>query len=144
MVESGFGGRRAVSHFLYVVCHIRVDELRGPCKVGVTSKPKARLNALKTASPRRLVFAELWDFPDRAFANEAEKLAHASLQRYRMNGEWFDIGPTDAVQRIELWMMMAAIADAQSRGQDPDSIEMVPGGVGLIANGMASQIGFMG
>lgn len=114
----------------------------GPCKVGVSANPIERLKALRTSCPFKLEFSELWQCDTPELMGVAEKLAHASLKKHRMHGEWFDISPSKAITIITLWMFWTAKVSAAQRGEDPDTIPPPPmQGVGLISNGLFSESG---
>ena len=58
----------------------------GAFKVGVTKTPKKRLYMLQNGNPLRLSYLTLLEKDD---AYGFEKAAHAALEQWRMNGEWF-------------------------------------------------------
>jgi hypothetical protein len=89
---------RRQRHYLYVIA--QGDS--GPCKVGISQKPRQRLAALQTASPHKLKLYEVWYFAN-GEQIEAESLAHASLCDCPLSGEWFDCGPEKAIERINLY-----------------------------------------
>lgn len=98
--------QRGMTTYLYVFA---ADRAANPlCKVGLSASPEKRLRSLQTACPYPLKIVELWDFPDREFASEAENLAHAALKKFSTHGEWFAIAAIEAVYRITLWMYFAA------------------------------------
>ena len=70
--------------FVYV---IRGDHNR--CKIGISSNPTARLAQLRTASPFPLSFAFV-GVTDHTDGSAIEREAHALLDRFRVEGEWFD------------------------------------------------------
>lgn len=66
-------------------------------KIGVSSgDPKARMLTLQTGCPLA-VELKAWVLTDRAFT--IEKQLHASLQEYRVRGEWFAL-PPEAVPKM--------------------------------------------
>jgi hypothetical protein len=79
--------------FLYV---IKADN--GLVKIGRTSNPNARLAQLQSKSPTPLTFA--WIGAPKADVIAIERDAHAMLDKYRRNGEWFEVSPDAAVGAI--------------------------------------------
>lgn len=129
-------------HFLYVIAPVNGDQIGRPCKVGITKNPAARLRALQTAWPHKLIIYELWNFDSREGAGYSESLAHACLQDDRMSGEWFDVSPSEAVARITVWMRWSAEASARDCGEDTSDWPEPPAhGVGMVANGFADHAG---
>lgn len=71
----------------------------GECKIGVSCNPQKRLQTLNGAMPRggvRLVYQS----GRTEFAYLIEKRIHAVLKDRRLNGEWFDISPEEAMAAI--------------------------------------------
>jgi Meiotically up-regulated gene 113 len=134
-------GGGAVTGYLYVICGTRDGEAVGPCKVGRTYKPDARLKGLQTSSPYKLHIYEVWDFPNRHEAKAAEHMAHAALKRHRLSGEWFDISPVEAVNTLTIWFYWAAKYCSED-SQDGEPLPPPPAqGVGMVANGRADDRG---
>lgn len=128
--------------YLYLICPETDDDKKEThCKVGISHSPANRLRNLQGASPHKLTVYEMWDFEDRQFAIEAEKMAHTALKRYRAYGEWFRVSPREAWEIITLWFYFSAQASAYEKGDD----EPIPGvpenGVGWVKNGMADSLG---
>jgi hypothetical protein len=88
------GAEPVTGAFVYV---IRGDH--NMTKIGVTTNPSARIASLRTASPFPLEFAFIGAMPDND-GYVLEKAAHTALERFRCNGEWFDISPENAVATI--------------------------------------------
>jgi hypothetical protein len=101
--EDLFGGRRKrtqaaaaepmTGSFVYVV---RGDH--NVVKIGVTRNPRARLASLRTASAFPIEYSYI------AFTDNCgpmiEGAAHTLLERYRINGEWYDVAPEMAVAAL--------------------------------------------
>lgn len=82
---------------------VYVAESGPSCKIGVTQAPRARLASLRTGSPRPI------DMPyivaTRGDGFDIEARAHAILEAYRQEGEWFG---------VPLWAAIAAVNAAAS------------------------------
>lgn len=68
-------------------------------KIGVTTDPRARIASLQTGSPYPLTFAAITATPGTGYDIEAD--AHLLLQRYQLEGEWFNVSPTVALAAVE-------------------------------------------
>ena len=80
--------------FVYVT---RADH--GRCKIGITNNPNSRLLQLSTASAFPLSFTYI-GVAESGDSSNVEREAHAILDRYRVNGEWFDCPPELAIAAI--------------------------------------------
>jgi hypothetical protein len=68
-------------------------------KIGVTTNPSARLASLRTASAFPIDYAYIGMMPDNT-GYALEKATHLALDRFRCNGEWFDVAPQNAVATV--------------------------------------------
>lgn len=82
------------SEFVYVIRR----EDNGHHKVGHSGNPERRLADLQTGSSTRL--ALVWQSPVAGSAYAVEQEAHAILNAYRLEGEWFDIQREAAIGAI--------------------------------------------
>ena len=80
----------------------------GLVKVGRSTNPEGRTQALATGSGRKL--GRVWISNPVCFAGPFEKRAHAELDEHRSHGEWFNCCFENAVERVakqfsedELW-----------------------------------------
>jgi hypothetical protein len=80
-------------------------------KVGISSDPKKRLAGLKTANPYPLSIVASIAFDSRVKAEWAERTIHCALADYRMAGEWFAVGATDALAVYEGIASIIALGD---------------------------------
>lgn len=87
-------GQAVEGAFVYVV---RGDH--NLVKIGVTSNPRARLAQLKTASAFPIDYAFIAAAKDTGYA--IEKKAREILSGHRVNGEWFDVGPEEAISVVK-------------------------------------------
>ena len=71
----------------------------GRCKIGITNNPNSRLLQLSTASAFPLSFAYI-GVTKSGDGSNVEREAHAILDRYRVNGEWFDCPPELAIAAV--------------------------------------------
>lgn len=69
----------------------------GPIKIGVATDPRDRLKALQTAHHRPLRLLG-YSVVRKAWALQWERKVHARIQKYRLEGEWFECHR--AVERI--------------------------------------------
>lgn len=84
-------------HWVYVIGRIDWDfEVVGPTKVGISSDPLKRMQALQTGCHDRLVLVSKHAFWKRRHAEIVEAAFHRSMSVYRLEGEWFDMCPVDA------------------------------------------------
>ncbi len=67
-------------------------------KIGVTKNPPERLTQLQTSSSRKLAYAFIAPTSGDPYVIERE--AHVMLDRYRLNGEWFDVPPELAIAAV--------------------------------------------
>ena len=91
--------------FVYVIRAVGHDKV----KVGITADPNARLATLQTASAFPLEIAYVAAVKSNN-ASAIEQGAHATMNAYRREGEWFDV-PVE--------MAVAAISAASFRLNDP-------------------------
>lgn len=84
-------------------------------KVGISLDPAKRLAGLKVASPYPLSLVASVAFGHRTQAEWAERVMHLALANYRMAGEWFAVGATDAFSLYEAIHRIIALGDF-----DPD------------------------
>lgn len=88
------------SGYVYVI-----QDGHGLCKIGRARDPRARLQALATASSSELTLVATWKTED---ADALEAQFHATWREQRVRGEWFDI--PDAV--LEDWKQQPALVEA--------------------------------
>lgn len=71
-----------------------------PIKIGVAKNVEQRVSTLQTGFPHKLrVYAHLEITCGSAVSIERE--AHRRLAEFRMNGEWFDYDPYDAIELLK-------------------------------------------
>lgn len=80
--------------YIYVI-----QRQSGPCKVGISKNVKSRFAQLKTSSHEPLSI-EYWAKIDSETAFWFENQILDSLSS-RMNGEWFDVEPREAIDAIK-------------------------------------------
>jgi hypothetical protein len=86
--------------YVYVIETIIDGKPSSPCKLGITAKPRRRMQMLQCASPHDLRFRQIWDArlcPVKITASEIESALHRALEDrgLRLRGEWFNISPDD-------------------------------------------------
>jgi hypothetical protein len=87
-------------------------------KIGIAIDPRARLAALQTASPFRLKIHVAVAVPF-GVAHDVERRAHRRLKAARASGEWFNVGPVDAIKVVE-----AAAAELLSTSDQPPPLPL--------------------
>ncbi len=101
------------SHFLYIIAKQDGDGVSAPIKVGISSNPQSRLDALQTGSSFKLAIAEAIELPCRELAQCLERGFHATQSDRRLQGEWFDIPPLEASHIIGLHIaVLSQVASA--------------------------------
>jgi hypothetical protein len=83
---------------------LKVGVSNNPLKIGVSTDPNARLARLQRGSSRKFSFVYVGAPSGSAY--EVQNEAHAMLDRYRIEGDWFD---------VSLEMAVGSIAAATSR-----------------------------
>lgn len=81
---------KSPSNFVYII-----EGEAGKHKIGVSSDPTKRISQLQTGSPVALKFAYIGVTAGGAYDIEAQ--AHALLQNYNTNGEWFRVPSSIAI-----------------------------------------------
>ena len=71
-----------------------------PCKIGIASDLERRLSTLQVSSPDKLSAAFAIWFQTMGSARRIERAAHVRLKEKRLRGEWFAVGPDEAIDAI--------------------------------------------
>jgi len=87
--------------FVYVIATMRGSVPVSPVKVGISTDPSRRLEGLATACPNPIALLRTFRFPTRARASKIEREFHFLYNDQRMQREWFDIAPDEAVEGVE-------------------------------------------
>lgn len=74
-----------------------------PVKVGISSAPEKRLATIQTSCPYPLVLLSAFLCPTRNIALYVENAFHTLQADRRLNGEWFNIHPMNAVELLCLY-----------------------------------------
>lgn len=112
--EGAMVSRDDRSGYVYVI-----QDGHGLCKIGRARDPRARLQALATASSTDLTLVATWPSRD-AGALEAE--FHATWKAHRVRGEWFAI--PDGV--IEEWKQDAGTTEPRQRVRTARQVKHTP------------------
>ena len=83
-------------HYLYVISSR--DE--GPCKIGISSDPSARLKQLQTGHPEKLVLRYV-EPVEPARVKIYETLIHRHMSYMRSHGEWFKLTVQEAILQVQ-------------------------------------------
>lgn len=107
-------------YYVYVIATETKDgSITGPIKVGHTRNPDKRLSSIRTSCPNRIAFACVFSFPNPHLAGLIEGLFHETMKERRRVGEWFDVGPIEAVlsacECIEATLSMAPLDTDEDR-----------------------------
>lgn len=87
-------------HYVYVIGHENDGTIIGPVKVGITNSLGSRLCGIQTGNPFRLKVAHVLSFATRGEAAAIERQFHDNFGDERLNGEWFQITPKDALEGL--------------------------------------------
>jgi hypothetical protein len=104
--------------FVYVVS---TAEGEAPCKIGISFNPQARLSALQCGYPKKLVIAHIFRLPNVGAAREIETMLLQIERENRLVGEWLDLKPEVAVQKIAVSIGCAMVA-AGIDGEDLETL----------------------
>jgi len=71
------------------------------CKIGITSNCETRLQTISTSCPfePKMVFSE-W-FKSDKLARKTEEECHRWLNKFRANGEWFNLGKNECIHTVK-------------------------------------------
>ena len=81
--------------------YIITEGENGPVKIGIAKRPGFRMKELQTGNARQLDLYWCRPFENTTFARIAEQRVHRDLQKHRMVGEWFALGPVRAAALVE-------------------------------------------
>lgn len=84
-----------MAKYIYVI----TPETEEYCKIGFSKNPNQRVLSAQTFSPEKLKIYYTEEFDD-DIVKTIEKCLHRTINRYRMNGEWFNISPETAKLEI--------------------------------------------
>lgn len=70
--------------------YVAKESCSGRYKIGISSNPEARVKALNTGNPEKLVLIHAYLATDSGY--KSESLAHAIYEKERLHGEWFSSG----------------------------------------------------
>jgi hypothetical protein len=85
-------------NFVYIMGRLSSDyHLVGPSKIGISSNPSRRLKQVQASQSDRIVLVCQFGFLTREHARSVEKEFHRNCAGFRLEGEWFDMAPSDAV-----------------------------------------------
>jgi len=73
----------------------------GMCKVGKANDPSARMAALATGHPYKLMLAHVFPTTSDTEAYAVEQRAHSVLASKRMSGEWFNVTIEEAIAAVD-------------------------------------------
>jgi len=83
--------------------YVAAADEEGPCKIGVSIDPAARISSLQTGNPARLSIVHSVETVGTPLT---ESRVHEYLKDARILGEWFDVNTTqaqNAVTAMENW-----------------------------------------
>jgi len=83
--------------FVYIICHVKDGEDVGPVKIGMSDRPEYRLGNLRSGNPSRIRLYKKISAPNRDYALFLEGGFHAMLVSRKLQGEWFDLEPKEAM-----------------------------------------------
>ncbi|MGM4906279.1 GIY-YIG nuclease family protein [Tardiphaga sp. 866_E4_N2_1] len=84
--------------YLYIISPFgRENEPLRPIKIGITGNMAARLASIQTGSHVKLRATMAINTPQREIARSFEAAFHAFYADHRLEGEWFDVDPIEAM-----------------------------------------------
>ena len=92
------------------------DGFSSPVKVGIAHDPISRLYDLQVACPFVLGLVDKWEFPSIHVARRREQLFHEYHDDFRLQGEWFDVTPEAAAEKLNEWDKKALLRDSEPSG----------------------------
>lgn len=119
-------------HYVYVIAKIENGEPCAPVKIGISNKPAARLGTLQTACPFKIGIVHQFSAPDRDAARYVEKGFHDARSETRLQGEWFDTHPTEAVQLLCLMFRLILLVGAGDEDSYRSAIPVFLGNAGVL------------
>jgi hypothetical protein len=106
--------------FIYLIAtKTKTGKAGRPVKIGIAENPEKRLRSISTASSKALGLYEKWWCPSRYIARTMEREIHVLMDRDRLHGEWFNLGPGFAWQLIE----GSIIKKMMDHGTTPEQID---------------------
>jgi len=114
--------------FVYIFARDCDGYAGGPVKIGISSDPDARLRAVQTGCPHRIIKLCHVYAHDREVAKNIEALIHLELSDKRASGEWFNATPLEAVEALLICFREALEAIGFSKQQ---FYEFASAGTGL-------------
>lgn len=88
--------------WLYILAEEVGDGIcKGPCKIGISSNPWRRAQALEAGCPGgTLLVVHAYGLPHRPMAQDLETHFHKWQRRNRIHREWFGLEPEDAMHLV--------------------------------------------
>lgn len=90
--------------FVYVIAHEQGGGPVGPVKIGVSSKPEARIRSLQSGNPNKLALFCQFNLQSRKMARYMERATHHMRRENALRGEWFDMSPELAAEYIHFYL----------------------------------------
>jgi hypothetical protein len=89
-------------HYLYVIAPANHEA--GPCKLGISHDPSARLQQLQTGHPELL---KVYHQEPASAENVKilERLLHRDINYLRQRGEWFKLSVEDAITHVRFTLI---------------------------------------
>lgn len=85
-------------NFVYIMGRLSRDShIVGPSKIGLSANPSRRLKQVQATQSDRIVLVCQFGFLTRDHARSVEKEFHRNCSGFRLEGEWFDMPPSDAI-----------------------------------------------
>lgn len=108
--------------YVYVIAHKGDDgSFSSPVKVGITRALEGRVSTLQTGNPKRLGLVFGFVAPTADIARALEASFHQIAKKKRLNGEWFDMPPRDALGLLYSCFYASMAMDIP----DPDALAIV-------------------
>lgn len=102
---------------IYIVGAVQNHEFCAPSKIGISTRPHARLEALQNANPNELSLFRIFNVPDRSIAGQIEECFLSTQKEHRLRGEWFDFHPQEASEILAFQIRLAIDAFTDLTGE---------------------------
>lgn len=80
--------------------YVMVSRIHGDVKIGISQNPEWRRKELSKERRGDLALAWFSEACSRRLATDIERRAHETMRNVRLDGEWFDCSPDEAISAV--------------------------------------------
>ncbi len=120
-----------MSHYVYIIATRSGSWLGWPIKIGMTSDPAGRLKSIRTACPGFIEMPYFLDVFDEASARSIEKAMHEQFKLSALNGEWFNVSPTEAAVFLIEYYELLTVGWVFEQGWSREDLSLILGRSGV-------------